>query len=182
VTHPFKTPLQQPLTLMIVAKARGDVTICDSLTPRSSRFELCHGYPTAASAQLGAPEVCMTAHGCNSKPPDPAHLLRGRTRSNNKWHVYTAIYNGHASELWIDGVREAAGKSVGSATLDGLRIGCDHSSTFYLKGAIAEVRLFSCHMSASCREELEAALALRYGLDPASATPSSIRQRRAASS
>jgi hypothetical protein len=32
---------------MLVARTRGDVTLIDALTPRSSRFEVCHGYPKA---------------------------------------------------------------------------------------------------------------------------------------
>lgn len=125
----------------------------------------------------------MTASGCGRNPPSPSHLLRGRTRSENKWHVYTAIYDGSNSELYVDGTLEASGKAVGSATLDGLRIGCDHSSTFFLKGAVAEVRLFSCHLSPQPRAQLEAAMALRHGLDPTSApaTSAATRLRRAAS-
>jgi len=178
---PFVPALPQPLSMMIVARASGDVTICDSLTPRSARFELCHGYPSGDSR--GAPEVVMTASGCGRNPPSPSHLLRGRTRSENKWHVYTAIYDGSNSELYVDGTLEASGKAVGSATLDGLRIGCDHSSTFFLKGAVAEVRLFSCHLSPQPRAQLEAAMALRHGLDPTSApaTSAATRLRRAAS-
>ena len=38
-TLPFTTPLPQPLTIMLVARASGDVTLCDSLKPTSSRFE-----------------------------------------------------------------------------------------------------------------------------------------------
>ena len=45
-TAPFRVPLPQPVTLMLVARAHGDVTLADALTERSSRFELCHGYPT----------------------------------------------------------------------------------------------------------------------------------------
>lgn len=62
---------------------------------------------------------------------------------------------------YLDGVREASGRSVGTGGLDGLRVGCDHTSTFYLKGAIAELRLFSCHLSEPSRSQIEAALALR---------------------
>ena len=43
-TAPFRTPLPQPISFMIVAKCYGDTTLCDSLTPTSARFELCHGY------------------------------------------------------------------------------------------------------------------------------------------
>ena len=153
-TLPFSTPLPQPLTIMIVARARGDVTLVDSLTSRSSRFELCHGYPTADAISRSAPHVCMTAcaplprpaspplprpqppparaphpaspvlrrahrYGSGETTPGPSHLLRGRTRATNAWHVYTAIYDGDKSELYVDGIREASGKAVGKGSLDG---------------------------------------------------------------
>ena len=66
---------------------------------------------------------------------------------------------------FVDGVREAHGKTVGSSSLDGLRIGCDHTSTFFLKGSVAEIRLYSCHLGDGPRAQMEAALALQYGLN-----------------
>ena len=57
---PFAKPLQQPITLMTVACARGDVTMIDSFGARSERFELCHGYP---SGWHPAPQIFMTASG-----------------------------------------------------------------------------------------------------------------------
>lgn len=109
-TRPFKQPLPQPVTIMVVARARGDTTIFDSLSPecaarslvprlrrslapppkcmqmrekcmhplgsaplgRSSRFELCHGYPTGWHP---SPEICMTASG---QDQSPRQSLRGR--------------------------------------------------------------------------------------------------------
>lgn len=178
-TCAFDQPLQQPLTLVIVARARGDTTLIDSLTPTSARFELCHGYPAAASDAPATPEVCMSANG--KAGAAPSMLLRGSTRSTNEWHVYTAIFDGSRSEMWVDGRREAHGQSVGTSALDGLRIGCDHTSTFFLKGAIAELRLYSCHLTEAPRSQIEAALALRYGITPSGqipTTPSKLRGQR----
>ena len=186
-TRPFSSPLPQPLTIMLVARARGDVTLCDALTPRSSRLELCHGYPTADAVSRTAPHVCMTATGSGTAAPGPSQMLRGRTRATDTWHVYTAIYDGDKSAIYVDGVCEGSGKSVGKGSLDGLRIGCDHTATFHLKGAIAEVRLFSCHLSPTPRAQLEASMALRCGLacasQSASAEPKAepLRLRRATS-
>jgi hypothetical protein len=168
-TRPFGASMPQPLTLMIVARARGDTTIIDSLTPKSARFELCHGYPLASSHSPHMPEVCMSAHG--SGVAAPGQLLRGSTKSTDEWHVYTAIFDGEKSEIYIDGRKEAAGKTVGRSSLDGLRIGCDHTSTYFLRGAIAELRCYGCHMSEAPRSQLETALALRYGINPITQTP-----------
>jgi len=107
----------------------------------------------------------MTADGVGTS--SPAKLLRGATRSNGQWHVYTAIFNGSKSEMFIDGRCEGARKTVGGGTLDGLTIGCDHSGVFHLRGSIAELRLYHCHLQAAERTQTEAALALRYGLSHA---------------
>jgi len=157
-TRPFAEPLQQPITLVVVARARGDTTIIDSLGPNSSRFELCHGYP---SGWHPSPEICMTASGHDSSP---RHSLRGSTRGTGDWHVYTAIFDQRRSEVYVDGYCEATGKNVGTNVLDGLSIGCDHSGVFFLNGALAEIRLYHCHMPTAQRVQTEAALAARYGL------------------
>jgi len=231
-TIPFAEPMQQPVTLIVVARARGDTTIVDSLTPSSSRFEVCHGYPTGWHP---SPEICMTASGeaaCSKvsplgaararllrtclaglggpthsqgerpghwarshhlwrsspplpKPPrshrpsptacallenkggtdSPKYSARGSTRGTGEWHVYTAVFDHKKSEMYVDGNCEASGKNVGSNSLDGLSLGCDHTGVFYLTGMIAELRLYNCHMPAAQRVQTEAALARRYALD-----------------
>jgi len=138
-TRPFAQPLPQPITLMVVARARGDTTIVDSLGPQSGRFELCHGYP---SGWHPSPEICMTASGQDSSP---RHSVRGTTRGTGDWHIYTAIFNHKRSEIYCDGYCEASGKSAGPNALDGLSIGCDHNGDFFLTGSIAEIRLFASH-------------------------------------
>jgi hypothetical protein len=87
----------------------------------SSRFELCHGYP---SGWHPSPEICMTASGHDAAPK---HAVRGSTRGMGEWHIYTAVFNTKRSEIYIDGQCEATGKNVGTNNLDGLSIGCDHN-------------------------------------------------------
>ena len=96
----------------------------------------------------------MTADGRGVD--SPAKLLRGATRGNGQWHVYTAIFDGARSEMYVDGRCEGAGKSVGNGSLDGLTIGCDHSGIFHLKGAVAELRLFHSHINPLERSQTEA--------------------------
>jgi len=157
-TQPFAEPLPQPVTLMIVARARGDTTLIDSLSSQSGRFELCHGYP---SGWHPSPEICMTASGHDQSP---RNSLRGSTRGTGDWHVYTAVFDQRKSEIYVDGYCEASGKNVGANCLDGLSIGCDHTGVFFLTGMIAELRLFSCHLPTAQRVQTEAALARRYSL------------------
>lgn len=94
---------------------------CNSRARSSSRFELCHGYP---SGWHPSPEICMTASGHDAAPK---HSLRGSTRGMGEWHIYTAVFNTKRSEIYIDGHCEATGKNVGTNHLDGLSIGCDHN-------------------------------------------------------
>jgi len=162
-TKPFKQPLQQPITIMVVARARGDTTMIDSLGPQSARFELCHGYP---SGWHPAPEICMAASG---QEASPRQSMRGSTRSTGEWHVYTAIYDNKRSEVFVDGYCEASGKTAGSNDLDGLSLGCDHNGVFFLNGSLAEIRLFHCHIPTAQRVQTEAALAHRYGIAYSSA-------------
>lgn len=162
-TRPFPQPLPQPITLMVVARARGDTTIVDSLGPSSGRFELCHGYPTGWHP---SPEICMTASGQDASP---RQSLRGTTRGTGEWHIYTAIFNHKRSEIYCDGYCEASGKTAGANALDGLSIGCDHNGVFFLTGSICELRLFGCHLPPAQRVQTEAALAHRYGLTYSSA-------------
>jgi hypothetical protein len=169
-TAPFAQALPQPLTIMVVARARGDTTIFDALTSTSGRFELCHGYP---SGWHPSPEICMTASGQDSSP---RHSLRGTTRGTGDWHIYTAIFDHRRSEIFVDGYCEASGKSVGGNGLDGLSIGCDHNGVFFLTGSLTELRLYHCHMATNQRVQAEAAMAHRYGIpysSPPSPTPSS---------
>lgn len=157
-TRPFAEPIPQPVTLMVVARARGDTTIVDSLGPNSSRFELCHGYP---SGWHPSPEICMTASGHDSSPK---HSVRGSTRGTGDWHVYTAVFDKRHSEIFVDGYCEASGKNVGANSLDGLSIGCDHNGIFFLIGSLAEIRLYRTHIPPQQRIQLEASLAQRYGI------------------
>jgi len=161
-TRPFAEPLQQPVTIMVVARARGDTTLVDSLNPGSGRFEVCHGYPTGWHP---SPEICMTASENKGGTDSPKHSARGSTRGTGEWHVYTAVFDQKKSAMFVDGNCEASGKNVGSNSLDGLSLGCDHTGVFFLTGMIAELRLYSCHMPAAQRVQTEAALARRYSLD-----------------
>lgn len=91
--------------MKVVARARGDTTIIDALGTNSSRFELCHGYPTGYHP---SPEICMTASGHGAVP---TQSMRGSTRGTGEWHVITAIFDTRKSELFVDGGREATGKN-----------------------------------------------------------------------
>ena len=66
-------------------------------------------------------------------------LFARSTRGTGEWHIYTAIFDQRRSEVYVDGYCEATGKNVGSNTLDGLSIGCDHNGIFFLHGALAEL-------------------------------------------
>jgi hypothetical protein len=180
-------PPQQPITMMVVADAHGDCTISDNCFAAAqtdnggslTSFELCHGYPSVGDADRDHPRVCMHA--------GPGTYLRGTTRSNTGWHVYSCIFDGANSELRVDGVLEASG-DAGSNPLSGLIIGRNRDlRSWPLIGSLAEHRVFNHRLATHQREALEVSLARRYGLphpalqqdEEEDERPTAKRQRRA---
>ena len=180
-------PPQQPITMMVVADAHGDCTISDNCFAAAqtdnggslTSFELCHGYPSVGDADRAHPRVCMHA--------GPGTYLRGTTRSNTGWHVYSCIFDGANSELRVDGVLEASG-DAGSNPLSGLIIGRNRDlRSWPLIGSLSEFRVFDHRLATHQREALELSLARRYGLphpalqqdEEEDERPTAKRQRRA---
>ena len=111
------------LPLQALAQAQGDTTILDGLDtrfecapvppPRPTRSMLetasrrigriCHGYPLAAGENHAYPRATlMTGSG---------KYIKGTSSSQGQaWRLYTAIFDGGASELIIDGSSEARGE------------------------------------------------------------------------
>jgi hypothetical protein len=149
----FQRPLQQPVTIMVLAQARGDTTIIDGLT---RHFEICHGYPmTNQGENLAFPRATlMTAN---------AHYVKGTTTSHgNDWHLYTALFDGANSQLRVDGLLEGHG-ALSTDALDGITLGNDHEAHFPLRGAMAEVRVFEGRLADEVRGAIERGIAGRYG-------------------
>ena len=53
----------------------------------------------------------------------PKSSLRGTSRSEGRWHLYTAVFDRASSELFVDGRRENGGCDIGANGLDGLSLG-----------------------------------------------------------
>ena len=126
------------LPLQALAQAQGDTTILDGLDtrfecapvppPRPTRSMLetasrrigriCHGYPLAAGENHAYPRATlMTGSG---------KYIKGTSSSQGQaWRLYTAIFDGGASELIIDGSSEARGE-LHTDPLDGITLGNDH--------------------------------------------------------
>lgn len=117
----------------------------------------------------------------------PRALCRGRMLPGS-WHCYTAVYDGAASFIRVDGVPESSatcmfpGKAVDGqspqsrALLDGMTIGSDHTFGMSLccgdgsggegEGAIAELAVFSGRLALSDLQVLESSVMSRHGIVP----------------
>mmetsp|Transcript_3509 Transcript_3509/g.8188 ORF Transcript_3509/g.8188 Transcript_3509/m.8188 type:complete len:214 (+) Transcript_3509:150-791(+) len=147
----------------------------------------------------------MTAHPVgdssdSDEDPSPSCIVSGSTQPGS-WHVYTAVFNGECSEIFVDGLREGGGptllpseasstpgagagaghSNVGSGCLDGLTIGADHRNDFPLgsmfegtiPGAISELVVFGSVLPEADRQAVERSLMKRHGI----ALPSADRER-----
>ena len=154
----------------------------------------------------------MTAHpggesSDSDDDPSPSSILSGTTQPGD-WHVYTAVFNGDQSELYVDGRREGvpvAGDGAGGGragmtmaapqqhanagvgALDGLTIGTDHRNDFplgsvvegNLPGVMAELAVFGCVLNPADRRRVERKLMLDHGIELPSAAREVERARHA---
>jgi len=182
-TMPFAEPLAQPVTIICVAIAFDEVTYLSGV---QNRFELCHAYPSEHCQAHERAPVAMTAHpiddSSDTDEPLDTCVVSGWTRPGD-WHVYTAVFNGTSSKLFVDGVDEGAERTnVGVGVLDGLTLGADHRNDFPLgmrseagliPGVIAEVLVFGSILPDDDRKRIEVSLMLQHRID----LPSPRRER-----
>jgi len=166
------------VTLMIIARANGDCTICDgqlldcSCTAQwpdvgsactKTRFELAHGYPLLASQPVRP--VCFTCSKNGVLSPDVA--VRGKTISNGKWHVYTVVSCVCAAidqtivTLLVDGDQDASHTIAGTNPLVGLTLGSDRHGLWRMNGGVAEAVLWRGVLPPSSQSEIEKILVSR---------------------
>lgn len=172
-TEIFRKPLAQPITLFCVGIAFDDATYLSGI---DSRFELFHGYSTMQSPMEDdeRAKVSITAHpvvdSSDSDDPGGQCVVTGTSRPGD-WHVYTAVFNGKDSRLYVDGAQEGMGDS-GDGMLDGLTLGTDHRNDFPLgsiidgthPGVIAEIAVFGSVLPPSDRLWIERDLMTRHGI------------------
>ena len=138
-------------------------TFSEERRAQATRGTCTRRYPSASTPLVLASRALRPLCPIPSLPPLSPHARSGQATSSIAHDVRRGpqVYDGSKSEIYVDGVLEASGKSPGTAALDGLRIGCDHTGTFWLRGAVAELRIFSRHLTEQPRRQLEAAMAIR---------------------
>ncbi len=90
-----------------------------------------------------------------------ATLAGGRT--NDRWNVWRATFNGANSELHHNGVEVVAG-DTGNHALAGLTLGGRFDGTSRWKGFVAEHLIYSGVLSAADEAQVRGYLATKYGV------------------
>ncbi len=89
-------------------------------------------------------------------------IVGGGTPDTNV-HIFTAVWNGASSEMWLDGTSLASG-DVGANTLDGFVIGGNSGETPSLVGFVARILIYSGDLSLADKNLIQTFLATRYGI------------------
>jgi len=83
--------------------------------------------------------------------------------SDTNWNIWTALFNGASSQLWLNGVSELTG-DAGTNDGAGLRVGTNTSGLAGWLGDIAELIFFDAELSDADKDEVGHYLADRYGI------------------
>lgn len=86
--------------------------------------------------------------------------------TTESWHVHSALYNGAASKLWLDGTELASGNAGTNAMTDGIRVGHSLGSnvSYYFDGQLAELIIYNRNLSSIERKHVEDYLGEKYGI------------------
>ena len=82
--------------------------------------------------------------------------------SDSSWNVWSVLFNGVASQFWIDGVSAATG-SVGAHNADGLTIGADRAGGAGWDGDITSVVICDPSLSDAQRVAMQTATNAYWG-------------------
>ena len=150
---PFTTggALAQPFIVLAVAEL--DVTVVDDNNSR-----------TLVDGQGG---TRMLLRQWSGTIPDcwaiyAANYVQGGN-SDSKWNIWTALFNGVASQFWHNGVSEGVGNS-GADNAPGITIGADTSGNVGWKGDATEILIYDANLSDADKNQVGAYLGRRYGL------------------
>ncbi len=141
----FSSPLAQPGTVFVVVRSQ-------STTDSGKIFD-----------GVGSGRWLIQPSGGTWQIFAGSTVLSGGTADTN-WHVFSLIFNGASSEVFVDGVSTITG-NPGAANFDGITLGGDNGSgTSPLTGDEAEVIIYNSALGTTDRQTVEAYLASKYAL------------------
>ncbi len=148
---PLEVPIDEPMSIFVVAR-RGDSSsarfIFDGLEPALRR---AFSQNTSGNNQI----FCGLAG--QSFPAD--HGL---------WQVFSVIFNGGWSQVFIDGFYKVDGQYVNSGDFPfgGFTVGASFSGGSLFDGEIAEILLYQGALDDQNRQSVEDSLFAKYGITP----------------
>lgn len=91
--------------------------------------------------------------------------LEGTGDKQDDWHIFSAVFNGVSSQLWVDGVLLAGPADVGVQNpISSLTIASRYSIANFLNGDIGELLCFSGTLSTPDRRNVESYLGNKWGV------------------
>lgn len=93
----------------------------------------------------------------SSPAPDSFMVYAGTAlsdgASNSTPSIFTILWNGGSSQLWLSGVSAASG-SAGTRNVDGITVGALFSGTFNWKGDIGQILIYSGNLSTADKNQV----------------------------
>ena len=85
--------------------------------------------------------------------------------SDANWNIWTSLFNGVTSQLWLNGISEAGPGNAGANQIDGLAIGGRiFGADQYCLMSCTEIILYDADLSNADKNQVGNYLATRYGL------------------
>jgi len=84
--------------------------------------------------------------------------------SDTNWNIWTVVYNGLSSQIWLNGVSEVSGEA-GTDEADGLTVGGSYTgAASWWLGDIAEIIIYDSELNTADKNEVGNYMADRYNL------------------
>lgn len=84
--------------------------------------------------------------------------------SDSAWHIFSALYNGASSQLWLSGVSSAGPGNPGANGVDGITVGARNDGSAGWKGYIVRALIYPANLSNADKNQVGQYLATKYGL------------------
>jgi len=104
----------------------------------------------------------------NADVPDKWFMYGGAVlqggASDGNWNTWTALFNGAASQVWLNGISSIGPGNPGALAVDGLTIGCNKSGVNPWEGDATEIIIYDANLSNADKNQVGQYAATRYAL------------------
>jgi hypothetical protein len=91
------------------------------------------------------------------------NAIEGSASVDSDWHIFTLLFNGASSGMWIDGVSDISG-NAGAEGSDGLSWGAFYNGGNAFDGDQAAILTYDSNLSTADRNQVQTYLSDEYGI------------------